>query len=408
MTKSSAVEVFMRFRIQNDRSTINRPGTLVVGLTMLLAAVIGTSSAWADDTNPGVNAKKAASKENPPAKPATAANSDPAAAKPDSTKPAEKAASKPGDKPTKKAADKPGDKPAEKAETKSGEKEKGEKEKSAEKSSGTSTEKPSGTSTEKSGAKSDVKPESFTEKAGEKGNSLTPENKDNVLVWLYKSMGTRYVVIFLIVTFNGIALVMMITLGLRQRYLCPANLSEDFEALLDAKEYQKAYMLVRRSKSFLGKILTAGMANICDGHRAATDAMQDVGEVENLRMEQRNSHMALIAQIGPMLGLLATVDGIVCALTVIAGKNVTPKPAELAASIGIALVNTIVGLWIAIPSIIFYHIVRNRLSRMVLEAGVISSRLMRRFMTTTVSIDVNAPDPDDENDENGGDKDEGG
>lgn len=481
----------MRYCVRHDHAT-NRSGLFAIGLAMVLSAVIGASSAAADGSNDNKgNDSKAASKENPPAKPAAAAKSDPADAKLDSAKPIEKAAEKAGDKPAEKAvskpadkadkpaektADKPGDKPAEKAaektsdksgekaadkpgdkptekaadkkatdksdkpgdksteksasksgeksaekaETKSGDKsaaktetKSGEKGKTAEKTSGTSTEKSSGTATEKSSGtatdksdkKADGKSDSSSEKAGDKNGVMSPENKDNVLVWLYKSMGTRYVVIFLIVTFNGIALVVMIILGLRRRYLCPPGLAEGFEVLLDAKEYQKAYMLARRNKSYLGKILTAGMANLCNGYQTAVDAMQDVGEVENLRMEQRNSHMALIAQIGPMLGLLATVDGIVCAFTVIAGKNVTPKPAELAASIGIALVNTIVGLWIAIPSIIFYHIVRNRLSRIVLEVGVISARLMRRFTNGgPVSIDTNAPDTDDEEeDEEGND-----
>ena len=471
---------FMRYCVRHDHST-KRSKLFAIGLAMVLIATIGVSSAWADGANDNKgNDGKAASKENPPAKPAADAKSAPAAAKPDSAKPAEKAADKPADKPAEKAADKSGDKPtektadkpdeksvgkpgdksAEKAATKPGDKptekstgkpddksaekagsKPGDKsaqktetkpgdngkatektsgtfttkssgtatvkssgtvtEKSSgtatEKSSGTATEKSSGTATDKSDKKADGKSDSSSEKAGDKNGPMSPENKDNVLVWLYKSMGTRYVVIFLIVTFNGIALVVMIILGLRRRYLCPPGLAEGFEVLLDAKEYQKAYMLARRNKSYLGKILTAGMANLCNGYPTAVDAMQDVGEVENLRMEQRNSHMALIAQIGPMLGLLATVDGIVCAFTVIAGKNVTPKPAELAASIGIALVNTIVGLWIAIPSIIFYHIVRNRLSRIVLEVGVISARLMRRFTNSgPVSIDTNAPDADDD------------
>ena len=210
--------------------------------------------------------------------------------------------------------------------------------------------------------------------------------KESVLVWLYHSMTPRYVVIFLGVTFNEIALVVMIILGLRRKCICPLSLAKDFEAKLNKKQYQEAYDAAKNDNSFLGKILAAGMANLSEGHEAALEAMHEVGEEQNMRLEQRNGHIALIAQIGPMLGLLATVDGIVRAFAVIAGKDVTPKPSELAQGIGIALVNTVVGLWLAIPSIIFYNIVRNRLTRLVLEVGVISSRLMKRFSNVSVAV----------------------
>jgi biopolymer transport protein ExbB len=224
------------------------------------------------------------------------------------------------------------------------------------------------------------------EDRGSGEDSIAQKDKESVLVWLYRSMTPRYVVIFLGVTFNEIALVVMIILGLRRKCLCPLGLARDFEAKLDKKQYQEAYDLAKEDNSFLGKVLAAGMANLSEGHDAALEAMHEVGEEQNMRLEQRNGHIALIAQIGPMLGLLATVDGIVRAFAVIAGKDVTPKPSQLAEGIGIALVNTVVGLWLAIPSIIFYHLIRNRLTRLVLEVGMLSTRMMKRFSNVSVAV----------------------
>lgn len=203
--------------------------------------------------------------------------------------------------------------------------------------------------------------------------------KESFLAWLYRSMGKRYVIIFLAVTFNEIALVVMIVLGLRRKCVCPHELAEEFEVKLNKKEYQEAYDLAKKGNSLLAKVLTAGMANIADGYKDAVDAMQEAGHEQTVRLEQRNGNIALIGQIGPMLGLLATVDGIVRSFAVIAAKEVTPKPSELAHGIGIALVNTIVGLSIAIVSIVIYHYSRNRLTRLVIETGIVSGRLMKRF-----------------------------
>jgi len=210
-------------------------------------------------------------------------------------------------------------------------------------------------------------------------------SQESFLVWLYKSLKFRYVVIFLILTFNSVALIVMIVLGMRRSSICPDDLAAAFEAKLNQKQYQDAYELAKGDKSFLGKVLAAGMSKISEGQEAVHDSMQEVGEEQNMKMEQRNGYIALIAQIGPMFGLLGTVDGMVMAFDVIAHKSTTPKPSELAVGIGTALVTTIVGLWIAIPLMVFYHIVRNRLARLVIEVGVVSGNLMKRFDTAPAS-----------------------
>jgi biopolymer transport protein ExbB len=199
-------------------------------------------------------------------------------------------------------------------------------------------------------------------------------------------MGVRYVLVFLTVSFNEVAILVMVFLGLRRSRMCPLELVTKFEEHLDKKEYQEAYELSKEDRSFLGKVLAAGMANLPESHEAAMSAMQEVGEEQNMRLEQRNGYIALLAQIAPMLGLLATVDGIVRAFAVIAGRDVTPKPSELAQGIGIALVNTVVGLWIAIPSIIIYNYIRNRLTSAVFEVGIVSGRLMKRFVGISPNI----------------------
>ena len=222
--------------------------------------------------------------------------------------------------------------------------------------------------------------------SSDKIGSDDPGVKESFLVWLYKSLGTRYVIIFLIITFNAVSLITMIVLGMRRCNLCPDDLAAEFEAKLNEKQYQEAYELVKKDTSLLGRVLKAGMGKLSEGYEAATEAMQEVGELRNMKLEQRNGYIALIAQLGPMFGLLGTVDGMVMAFDVIAHSNVTPKPSELAQGIGTALVTTVVGLWISIPSIVFYHMIRNRLSRYILEVGTMSGNLMKRFATIQVTI----------------------
>jgi biopolymer transport protein ExbB len=188
-----------------------------------------------------------------------------------------------------------------------------------------------------------------------------------------------YSVIFLCLSFALVALVVMNVLMLFHENIIPSHLIDTFEGYLNAKKYQEAYELAKNDDSFLGKVLSAGLARISSGYDHAIEGMQEVGEQETMNLEHRLSYLALIGTISPMFGLLGTVDGMVQAFDVIAHSTVSPKPAELADGIATALVTTLVGLWLAIPAIAAFNILRNRMARLVLEVGVVSENLMSRF-----------------------------
>ena len=145
------------------------------------------------------------------------------------------------------------------------------------------------------------------------------------------------------------------------------------------KEFQEAYDMARTDESVLGQVLSAGLAKLSRGYNKAIEGMQEVGEEESMKLEHRLSYMALIGNLSPMIGLFGTVQGMIASFRVIATSTNTPKPSELAEGISTALFTTLVGLAVAIPAIAAYNILRNRVSRLLLEVGVTSENLMSRF-----------------------------
>ncbi len=203
--------------------------------------------------------------------------------------------------------------------------------------------------------------------------------KMNLLEWLYKSLGLTYIFVFLILSFVLVALVVMNLLSARRDFICPAQLVDGFEAHLDEKRYQDAYEMAKADDSFLGSVLSAGLAKLSSGYEHAIEAMQEVGEEENMKLDHRLSYIALIGTLSPMIGLFGTVDGMIRSFWVIATAHGTPKPDQLAEGISTALLTTLIGLAIAIPAIAIYNILRNRVQRLVLEVGITSEGLMSRF-----------------------------
>ena len=203
--------------------------------------------------------------------------------------------------------------------------------------------------------------------------------KISYLTWIYKALGPGYMIVFLGLSFTLVALFVMNLLTARRENVCPQHLLESFEAHLNEQRYQEAYELAKADESMLGMVLSAGLAKLSMGYSQALEAMQEVGEDENMKLEHRLSYMALIGTISPMIGLFGTVHGMIASFQVIAVGGSTPKASQLAEGISTALFTTLIGLAIAIPAIAAFNILRNRVARLVLEVGICSEDMMSRF-----------------------------
>jgi len=210
-------------------------------------------------------------------------------------------------------------------------------------------------------------------------DTAAAEAPPSVLAWMYDALGLPYMLVFLGLSFTLVALFVMNLLTARRENVCPSVLVETFEAHLNEKQYQEAYEVAKSDESFLGQVLSAGLAKLSAGYAPAIEAMQEVGEEENMKLEHRLSYMALIGTISPMVGLFGTVHGMIKSFQVIATGGSTPKASDLAKGISTALFTTLVGLAIAIPAIAAFNILKNRIARLVLEVGITSEGLMSRF-----------------------------
>jgi biopolymer transport protein ExbB len=202
----------------------------------------------------------------------------------------------------------------------------------------------------------------------------------NLLVYIAEACGWVFGPVFLLLSFILVALLVMCFLQIRKAVLLPPALTEQFEQHLEAKEYQPAYELAKNDDSYLGHVLAAGMGKLQSGYPAAVAAMEEAQGEEQMKLEHKISYVSLIGALAPMLGLLGTVTGMVSSFKKIADNpGVAPKPDQLASGISTALVTTLIGLWIAIPAILFFQLFRNWLEEINSEATEESTRLMGRF-----------------------------
>jgi len=212
------------------------------------------------------------------------------------------------------------------------------------------------------------------------GNGQDTQITESFLSWMIRASGI-FGAILLLLSFVMVALIVMNILQVRRENLLPTSFIDMFEDRLQAKDYQGAYDTARNDESFVARVLTAGLSKLNRGYEEAVEGMQEVGEDENMAMEHKLSYLALIGTVAPMIGLMGTVYGMILSFQKIAGSTSTPKPSELADGISTALFTTLEGLTVAIPAMIAYSLLRNRVARYTLEVGMVSEGMMSRFST---------------------------
>lgn len=103
-----------------------------------------------------------------------------------------------------------------------------------------------------------------------------------------------------------------------------------------------------------------------------------------LRLEARMSWVATALSGAPFLGLLGTVWGLLDTFGLLAGAGAADFNAALAPGITTALVTTVLGLLVAIPSMVCYNSLVNRIRGMVVRLDNFASELSAGFDRTFV------------------------
>lgn len=121
-----------------------------------------------------------------------------------------------------------------------------------------------------------------------------------------------------------------------------------------------------RGGSPLGQILAAGLAHAHRSREEMKEGIEEVGRHVVHDMGRYLDTLGTVAAVAPLLGLLGTVFGMIEVFETITGGGIG-RAEQLAGGIGEALISTAAGLCVAIPALIGYRHLRNRVNSYVVE-----------------------------------------
>lgn len=103
------------------------------------------------------------------------------------------------------------------------------------------------------------------------------------------------------------------------------------------------------------------------------EALKAFAQLEMTRLERGMFLLDIIISAAPLLGLLGTVAGLV---TVFATDDSIPSPETISKGVGLALSTTIIGLSIAIPTIVGNSYLNRKLDKLHARINICVERLI--------------------------------
>jgi biopolymer transport protein ExbB len=220
--------------------------------------------------------------------------------------------------------------------------------------------------------------EAGDDEGGKTTASAPAAPKRNIFMHLIKSVGPFFGMVLLIVSIALVTLIVLLSMELRMGAAIPPSFVEEFTDTVNKRQFKQAYELAKEDTSFVARVLTSGMSRLQYGIEDAREASFSMLESVRAGKEQLIVYLATIGTLGPLLGLVGTVFGMILSfMTLSSGSQINAQ--QLADDISHALVITLLGISLALPAIFCHAFFKNRLIRITHDAGTVADDLLTQM-----------------------------
>jgi biopolymer transport protein ExbB len=185
----------------------------------------------------------------------------------------------------------------------------------------------------------------------------------------------------------GVALIIDAMIHTREIKIAPPETTEHLRSLIAGRQFKELMDFTSTDKTFISQSLYAAIRRAHLKYPAMREAMENSLAEQTANIFRRLEPMNVIGNIGPLLGLLGTVLGMIMAFYAMMEAGGTPKPEQLAGGIGAALWHTFFGLFVAIPCLVVYGLYRTKADKIVTKAAVVAEELLEGLRPESSSED---------------------
>lgn len=201
-----------------------------------------------------------------------------------------------------------------------------------------------------------------------------PEETSSLIDFYLKGGYTMHVILACSVL--SVAIILERLINLRKGKIISTAFIEEIKRFWYRRDTQRAMQACKEYDISLSRVLRAGLARFNFGIDAVEKAIETAGQHEAAVMKQNLMLLGFLANIAPMLGLLGTVLGLTRSFDAIASFGMAGNPGFVAAGVSEALITTVFGLLVGIPTLAAYYYFKRKVEVRVLEMEEVSLALI--------------------------------
>jgi len=174
----------------------------------------------------------------------------------------------------------------------------------------------------------------------------------------------------------ALAIILERTINLRKGKIISTAFIEEIKKYWYRRETERAIQACKEYEISFSRVLRAGLLRFDHGIDAVEKAIEGAGQHEAAVLRRNLMLLGFLANIAPMLGLLGTVLGLTNSFNVIASYGLAGNPGDVAKGVSEALITTVFGLMVGIPTLAAYHYFKRKVEVRVLEMEEVSLALI--------------------------------
>ena len=192
-------------------------------------------------------------------------------------------------------------------------------------------------------------------------------------IWKFFNDGGIFMIFLVLCSMAAITVIIMKFLSLKREQILPPKLESEIEKIeehLEGNTLAELQTEFERGDNALARLCTVAMSNAGRTQGEVQEAVQSSAREEIVRMNAGMQVLDVIIVIAPLLGLLGTSSGLMSVFGDLDDKDTMSR------GIAVALSTTIVGLAIAVPTVIAQSYFNRRIETMAARLEVLLGRVV--------------------------------
>lgn len=178
-----------------------------------------------------------------------------------------------------------------------------------------------------------------------------------------------------ILSVTGLALIIQGFIKTRATVFMPEPTTNQIRDMISQRKFNDLIEFTENDPSFISKVLNPALKR-APSWVAMKEAMETAIGEQTAEQFRRIEYLNIIGNLGPLLGLLGTVLGMIYAFLEVSASGGQADVGKLSYGISTALCHTFLGLFLAVPCLAAFGVLRTMVDRLTVRGALTAEELL--------------------------------